>query len=136
MRHLIRAPLTWLVIAEFVVVGALVILVWSAVGAAGNPVLASPSVQQPDPSAESSASPAPGQSGVTRPSQGPMAGLNTNSYFWRVRLAELNREQAYLEQLEWQVVHSAMDALQRYLDTVVIPSIQRAERAGGRSVSA
>ena len=136
MPHLIRTPLAWLVIAEFVVVGALVMLVWSALGAAGNPVLASPSTQQPGPSADPAASPVPGQPGVTRPSQGPLPGLNTNSVFWRVRLAELNREQVYFEQLEWQVVHSAMDAMQRYLDTVVIPSIQRAERAGGRPVSA
>jgi hypothetical protein len=136
MRRLLRTPLTWLVLAEFVVVSALVMLVWSAVGAAGGPVLASPAIQQPDASADPSASPPPGQPGVTRPSQGPVPGLNTNSYFWRVRLAELNREQVYFEQLEWQVVHSAMDAMQRYLDTVVIPSIQRAERAGGRSVSA
>lgn len=136
MRHLIRAPLTWLIVAEFVVVGALVVLVWSAVGAAGNPVLASPSIQQPGPSGDATASPAMDLPPVTKPSQGPLPGLNTNSYFWRVRLAELNREQVYFEQLEWQVVHSAMDAMQRYIDTVVVPSIQRAERAGGGSVSA
>jgi hypothetical protein len=136
MRHLLRTPLTWLVIAEFVVVGALVVLVWSAVGAAGNPVLASPSIQQPGPSGDAAVSPLADLPPVTKPSQGPVPGLNTNTYFWRVRLAELNREQVYFEQLEWQVVHSAMDAMQRYIDTVVIPSIQRAERAGGRSVSA
>src|SRR6266852_2705173 len=34
MRNLIRSPLTWLVVAEFVVVSALVVLAWSVAGAA------------------------------------------------------------------------------------------------------
>jgi hypothetical protein len=46
-----------------------------------------------------------------------------------MRLGQLNRDQVIFEQLEWRLVHSAMDTLQRYLETVVLPSIARAERA-------
>jgi hypothetical protein len=131
MRNLIRSPLTWLVVAEFVVVGALVVLAWNVVGAAARPALASPAQQLPETTADAS-SPLPDIAGVTRPGlHGPLPGLNLESAFWRVRLAELNREQVILEQLEWRIVHSAMDALKRYLETVVLPAIQRAEHAGG-----
>ena len=34
------------------------------------------------------------------------------------------------EQLEWRVIHVAMDAARGYLETVVLPSVDRAERAG------
>ena len=39
--------------------------------------------------------------------------------------------QALLAQLEWRIVHSAMDAMERYLETVVLPAVQRAEKSGG-----
>jgi hypothetical protein len=131
MRNLIRSPLTWLVVAEFVVVGALVVLAWSVVGAAGRPALASPALQLPE-TTPGPSSPLPDIAGVARPGlRGPLPGLNLESAFWRVRLAELNREQVILEQLEWRIVHTAIEALKRYLETVVLPAIQRAEHAGG-----
>jgi hypothetical protein len=48
--------------------------------------------------------------------------------FWRFRLGRLNQDQVILEQLEWRIVHNAMDAAQHYVETVVLPSIARAER--------
>jgi len=33
-----------------------------------------------------------------------------------------------LEQIEWRVVHNAMNVIRRYLETVVLPSIKHAER--------
>src|SRR6266850_553759 len=57
-----------------------------------------------------------------------LPGLTLDPGFWRVRLAQLNREQVGLEQLEWRLVRGAMDAAQRYLETVVLPAIVRAER--------
>ena len=130
MRNLIRSPLTWLVAAEFVVVGALMIVAWNVVASAARPALASPSLQLPE--SRGSQSSLPDVAGVSRPGlRGPLPGLNLESAFWRVRLAELNREQVFLEQLEWRIVHAAMEALKRYLETVVLPSIQHAEHAGG-----
>jgi hypothetical protein len=55
-------------------------------------------------------------------------GLNFDAGFWRLRLADLNRGQAQFEALEWRLVRSAMDAAHRYVESVVIPSILRAER--------
>jgi hypothetical protein len=64
-----------------------------------------------------------------------LPGLNLDSWFWRQRLAEINREQVVLEQLEWRIVHSAMATLKQYLETVVLPSVRRAEHAGGLRVA-
>ena len=52
-----------------------------------------------------------------------------DSAFWQTRLRELNRDQAYFEQLEWRIGHAAMDAVKRYLDSIVLPSLRRAAGA-------
>ena len=127
MRNLIRTPITWLVVAEFVVVGALIAVAWNMVGnAAGGglastvPALPAPAINDPSPLPD-----------ITEPSQtglrGPLPGLNVSSAFWRQRLEELNRDQVLFVQLEWRVVHAAMDAMHRYLETVVLPSVRAAE---------
>lgn len=130
MRNFLRTPLTWLVIAEFIVVGALIVVAWKAAGAGARPALAPPVLQLPVTGGDATSA-LPDLPTISRPKGGPLPGLNLDSSFWRVRLAQLNREQVYFEQLEWQIVHSAMDAAQRYVQTVVVPSIQRAEHAGG-----
>lgn len=133
MRKFLRSPLTWMVVAEFIVVGALVAVAMTAITAAitraSGPALASPALQQPDSSNDSTA--VPDLPAVTPGLRGPLPGLNLDSRFWRTRLAELNREQALLAQLEWRIVHNAMDVMRRYLETVVLPAIQRAEKGGG-----
>jgi hypothetical protein len=55
-------------------------------------------------------------------------GLNFEASFWRLRLAELNRGQAAFEALEWKLVHSAIGAARHYIESVVLPSVTRAER--------
>ena len=126
MRTLIRSPLTWLVVAELVVVGALIVAAWTVIGAAARPALASPSLGQPVATDDSSPLPQFPETG-TPGLRGPLPGLNLNSVFWRERLQQLNRDQAAFERLEWQVIHAAMDAMHRYLETVVLPSIRAAE---------
>ena len=128
MRNFLRSPLTWMVVAELVVVGALVALAWTAITAASRPALASPAIQQSDSPADTNA--VPDEPAVIPGPRGPLPGLNLDSRFWRTRLAELNRDQALLAQLEWRIVHSAMDAMKHYIETVVLPAIQRAERSG------
>ena len=130
MRYLIRTPLTWLVVAEFVVVGALIAVAWNVAGGAARAAQGAPSLSMPLPSDEA-ASPLPDIPQTGTPGlRGPMPGLNLDSVFWRLRLQQLNRDQVILEQLEWRIVHGAMDALHRYLETVVLPSIQAAEKSG------
>jgi hypothetical protein len=131
MRNLIRNPLTWLVVAEFVVVGALIAVAWNVAGNAARAALGTPSLSIPA-QASDTVSPLPDIPGAAGPAaRGPMPGLNLDSAFWRERLKQLNRDQVILEQMEWRIVHGAMDAIHRYLETVVMPSIQAAEAAGG-----
>lgn len=133
MRNLVRNPLTWMLLAELVVVTALVWVAWSAVASVVRPALASPS---PPPASAAmggdTSSPPPDLTAAAQPAErGPAPGLNVDSAFWRMRLDALNRDQVVFEQLEWRITRSAMDAVQRYLDTIVLPSIQRAERPEG-----
>ena len=133
MRNLLRQPLTWMVIAECIVLAVLMVVVWNVVAAATTqhvgaaPAQAAQAAQAP---ADASTTPLPDLTGTTTsaaPAQLP--GLNLDAGFWRLRLGQLNRDQVFFEQLEWNIVHNAMDAMQRYLETVVLPSITRAERA-------
>jgi hypothetical protein len=131
MRNLIRQPLTWMVIAECVVVALLLVLVWNLVASAAAHGGAS-QIQAAVPLAQDSISPQPDLPEMARPAaRVQLPGLNFDPDFWRGRLAQLNREQVGLEQLEWRIVHGAMDAAQRYVETVVLPAIVRAERGGG-----
>lgn len=133
MRNVLRSPLTWMIVLEFVVVGALVALAWTMVASASRPALASPAVGGPEPTDD--ATPALPDLPLLSPgTHGPVPGLNLDSRFWRSRLAQLNRDEALLVQLEWRIVHSAMDAIQRYVETVVLPAIRHAEHAGGGAV--
>jgi hypothetical protein len=129
MRNLLRQPLTWMVIAECVVVTLLIIVVWNEVAAAAVQRPGGAPVQAADAPAATATPPLPelAAAGPGTPIQLP--GLNLDARFWRLRLNQLNRDQVFFEQLEWRILHNAMDAAQGYLETVVLPSITRAERA-------
>jgi hypothetical protein len=127
MRKLIRSPLTWMVIAEVLVVTALIVVAWNAIASAARPALTLPVASSPDPSADA-ASPLPDLPAITKPASAALAaGLNVDPAFWLSRLQALNHDQVYFEQLEWRLVHSATDAAQRYLETVVLPAVRQAE---------
>src|SRR5438552_3622143 len=120
MRNFLRSPLAWLVAAEVIVIGTLGIVIWNVVQNAGRPVLASPEVQAPAVVGDAG-SPLPAVAEIHPSSQrGPRPGLNLDSAFWRQRLAQLNSDQVLLEQLEWRIVHNAMDAANRYVETVAL----------------
>lgn len=132
MRNLVGKPLTWMVLAEVVVVTALLLVAWNVVAAALTrhvPIAAPVSAARPpaDPTPSLPSLPI-----IDRPQvRGPLPGLNLDSGFWRSRLGALNHDQVIFEQLEWRVIHVAMDAAQRYIETVVLPSVDRAEHASG-----
>jgi hypothetical protein len=129
MRTFIRSPLTWLVVAEMVVVGALLVVAWNVVGSSLRPV-AGALAQVTPPVASDDTSPLPDIPGLTgQAGRGPLPGLNLDSAFWRSRLVELNRDQVLLAQLEWRLVHAAMGAAESYVREVVLPAVRRAERA-------
>ncbi len=129
MRNLARKPLTWMVVAECLVVVALMLIVWNlvATAAAHHAAAAVPLVEAPPTDATPSLPALPAAEPPA--ARGPLPGLNVDSGFWRSRLGALNRDQVFFEQLEWRIVHTAMDAAQRYLESVVLPSVVRAERA-------
>jgi hypothetical protein len=119
-----------MVLAEVVVVVALAGVAWHmVVGAARNPsvALVLPAVTAtPDDTALPDVSP-----DVLNPPDTAtvplLPGLNVDPAFWRVRLAALNGAEAQVEALEWRIVHSAMDTIKRYVDSVVVPAVERAE---------
>lgn len=133
MRRLVRSPLSWMVAAEVVVVTLLVAVAWQLVAGVMHSHPAVPAVA----AAGASPAPAPADPGlglpeldipIVSPRQGPMPGLNLASAFWRSRLAELNRDEGVFVELEWRLVRAAESAVKRYIDTVVLPAVRRAER--------
>jgi hypothetical protein len=129
MRNLTRTPLTWMVLAELVVVGTLIALAWNAIAPGVRPPVAIPAEAAPGGAASDDGAP-PDFPAVAGPgSRGPLPGLNVNPAFWRDRLAELNRDDAWLVGLEWRLVHAATDAARDYVESVVLPAVRRAERA-------
>ncbi|HEY8854890.1 MAG TPA: hypothetical protein VIN12_06430 [Candidatus Dormibacteraeota bacterium] len=132
MRNLLRKPLPWMVVAECAIVAALAMVAWHLVASPPAPQISG--VQAASPTAHASEPEAPGPkivAGKVKPPVDPLLpGLNIDSTFWRLRLAELNRGESSFEQLEWRIVHSAMDAARHYVKSVVLPALARAERAG------
>jgi len=129
MRNLLRKPLTWMVLAECLVVAALFMLAWHLLAGGPAPELSLPPATSPPPQADA-AGPVASRVTVSPRPRPLLPGLNVDATFWRIRLAELNQGEAEFERLEWRLVHAATDAAHRYIESVVIPSIARAERAG------
>jgi hypothetical protein len=121
-----------MVLAEIAIVAALVVVSWHVLagGAATTAPQVIPAVFVPqDPG------PAPQVPGVLSPPS-PTAplllpGLNLDAGFWRLRLVALNAAEAQVEALEWRFVHSALVTIQRYLLSVVVADVRRAESGGG-----
>ncbi len=129
MRNLLRKPLPWMVLAECAIVAALILVAWHLVAGHLNQPPVPGIVSQPSESGDAGAPAPSGLPDSTKPQRAPpLPGLNLEASFWRSRLADLNRGEAAFEALEWKLVHSAMDAARRYIKSVVLPSIARAER--------
>jgi hypothetical protein len=128
MRRVIRAPLTWMIVAELAVVVALVLVAWHAfAGAVGSP--SGPEIGFPAAEAApaDTALPAADVPAGSRAYHGPFPGLNLGIAFWRSHLGSLNKDEAAFEALEWRVTHAVMAAARDYVKTVVIPAVRRAE---------
>jgi len=128
MRNLVRKPLPWMVLAECAIVAALVMVAWHLVAAPPvQEVPAAPAAPAPLQAGEA-ARPISADATARSPARSLLPGLNLDASFWRLRLAALNSGEAAFEALEWRLVHSAMNAAQRYVESVVLPSLARAER--------
>ena len=132
MRNLLSKPLPWMVVAECAIVAALAMVAWHLV--ASPPASQISGAQAASPTAHASEPQAAGPKVVAGKVKTPvdplLPGLNIDASFWRLRLAELNRGESSFEQLEWRIVHAAMDAARHYVKSVVVPAVVRAERAG------
>ena len=117
-----------MVLAECAVMVALLVVGWRIVAGATSGGIESPwllpSVDQP------AASP-PLLSPIVPPpaTHGPLPGLNVDPAFWRQRLGELNRDTSAVETLEWKIARAVMTTARSYLETVILPAVERAERA-------
>src|SRR5260370_29828484 len=113
MRNLIRQPLTWMVIAECVVVALLIVVVWNVVAAAAvqhGAATAAPALATNSATALLD-SPLPEVPvGAQSARQVQLPGLNLDARFWRVRLTPLNRDQGFFEQLQMGVLRNPHDA--------------------------
>jgi hypothetical protein len=139
LSSLLRPPLVWFTAAEAALIGVLGAVTWHvwldrvapAASALGPQVAAAPPAPMPTPFAGQPpplpplASASPGPPG--RP-VGPTPGIRTDSEFLSRQLSELNRVEATFEDLEWRVTRAVADAIERYLESVVLPSIDRSER--------
>src|SRR2546427_6918717 len=98
MHRFLRAPLTWMIVAECAVVGALTLIAWhtlaGATGPGSDPLLLPPTAAAP----AEDALPAAGVP-VGAPSRGPLPGLNLGAGFWRLRLGRLHPDEAAFEAL-------------------------------------
>ncbi|TMF45339.1 MAG: hypothetical protein E6I23_05305 [Chloroflexi bacterium] len=131
MRRLVRAPLTWMIVAECAVVVALVLVAWHVVAGAQASGSTAPLIF---PAAEASpadtALPAAGVPAAGSNTHGPPPGLNVGIAFWRLRLGSLNRDEAAFEAVQWRITRAVMEAARDYLETVVLPAVRHAEGGG------
>jgi hypothetical protein len=130
MRNLLREPLPWIVICECAIVAALATVAWHMVASAPASPVAGVQAAAPSPLPTQAAGPGAPVLATTAPVVPLLPGLNVDSRFWRQRLGELNQSESVFEQLEWRIVHAGMDAARRYVKSVVMPALARAERGG------
>ena len=107
MRH----PLAWLILLEFVVVGALA-------ATAYHLVTARPAAPASPPAA---IAPTPHPLGAT-------PGLNVDPAFWSGQLHRIDQDQHLLEQLQWRLTTAVTDWIRAYVNQVLIPAVEQAER--------
>src|ERR1700682_3620545 len=110
MRNLVRKPLTWMILAECAVVATLVMVAWHLVTTPAVPQVPKPPGVAPSVPAGQAVGPVAADPLVQPkpPGRALLPGLNVDANFWRLRLAELNRDQTAFEQLEWRVGHAPL----------------------------
>ena len=135
LRSLLRPPLVFLVMAEATLVAILGVVTWHVwqdrfgpgpAAVASQPAGPPPAVIARRPGPPSSPSP-PASPLPPTPRPGPTPGIRTDSSFLSREMAELNRVEQTFEDLEWRVTRAVADGIQRYLEDVVLPSIDRSE---------
>ena len=132
--HLLRHRLALVVAAEVLIVVAFCAAAWHVwhsrqVGsrpAARQP----PPATSPAPTSIPSVQAPPTVPGLSPPPvrSGPTPGVRTDGDFLLRQMRDLNHDQSALEGAEWRAVKAVIDAARSYLQTVVLPAVERAER--------
>lgn len=131
MRNLLRKPLPWMVVSECAIVAALAMVAWHMVASPPAPPVPDAQVAVPTAQAREPVAQGPTFVRVAPPPVQPLLpGLNVDPGFWKLRLAEMNNGERSFEQLEWRIVHAAMEAARHYVKSVVLPALAQAERSG------
>jgi len=129
MRNLLRKPLPWMVVSECAIVAALAMVAWHMVASPPASSVSDAKIAVPTAQAREPVTHGPTVVREAPPPVQPLLpGLNLTPGFWKLRLAELNRGERLFEQLEWRIVHSAMEAARHYVKSVVLPALAQAER--------
>jgi len=133
---LFRPPIVWFAAAEAALIAVLGALAWHVwidwtappAPTAGGQVAAAPLAPPAAlPAPPAGAGPIQPAASPAAPRVGPTPGIRTDSEFLSRQLTELNRVEATFEDLEWRVTKAIADAIQRYVQGVVLPSIDRSE---------
>jgi hypothetical protein len=133
---LLRPPLVFLVLAEAALVATLGAVAWHVwqerFGTGAAPATVAAPAAGPPPAITSrrpglAAPPAPASPPSPTPRAGPTPGLRTDSSFLARELVELNQVERTFEDLEWRVTKAIVDGIQRYIEGVVLPTIERSE---------
>jgi len=137
LSTLLRPPVVFLVLAEAALVAILGAVAWhvwqdrfgpspAAVAAVPAPAPIATS-RRPAPPASASPSASPISTRPPTPQVGPTPGVRTDASFLSRMLVELNQVEQTFEDLEWRVTKAIVDGIQRYIEGVVLPTIERAE---------
>src|SRR5260370_33941845 len=111
MRRLVRAPLTWMIVAECVVVGTLLLVAWHVIAGVAAPGHAAPlSFPAVEASPADAALPAAGGTSAGGKTHGPPPGLNVGVGFLRPRLPSLQPGQGEFAGHEVTIAHTGDDA--------------------------
>ncbi|HLZ95362.1 MAG TPA: hypothetical protein VKT20_08560 [Candidatus Dormibacteraeota bacterium] len=132
MRRWLRKPLFWMVLAEMCVLAVLFGFTLHVLAGARHDAVGPLTLPEASAPTDTSVPDVPSDALSPPQSTAPplLPGLNVDPAFWRDRLIGLNAAEAQVEALEWRIVHSALDTVERYVNTVVVPAVERAEGKG------
>lgn len=135
---LLRPPLVWLAVAEAIAVVVLTVVawnVWSSRQGAPPAAAAAPVASPPAGATEGIAgapTEVPSPTGMTAsPEPGPTPGLRSDPDFLLRQFHEINRVETTLHEVQWRIIKALVDAIQRYLEGVVLPAVEDALGGAG-----
>jgi hypothetical protein len=136
LLSVLRRPLLWLALVETLLVAAMALYAWHVwstrwgpPGAAVQARSAQPPTRPIDRPPRLPATPGVQPSATATPVAGATTGLRTDPDFVARQMNELNRVESTFENLEWRATRAVVDAIQYYAEHVVLPSIERTEKA-------